>query len=262
MEMRLPGVSGEAAALALASFRSMMRAPEIKMMLGSNVLILFFLGMMTLFGETKRPDAAFKPLVVTIAIGLAYFGLLQLMFNQFGYDRNGFRTLVLVPAPRTRILLGKNIALIPFVLGVGGILLLLVKILVAVPFLIVMAGTLQLLTAFLSVSLLGNLLSILLPYRIAAGSMKPTKTAAIVTLLIFLSHMLFPLAMAPLFLVPLLGWLLGKLGWLSVGGAHCLVAVLILGVLAALYRISLPPLGRLLEGREKKILEVVTQEVE
>lgn len=262
LEIRLPGVSGEAAALALASFRSMMRAPEIKMMLGTNVLILFFLGMMTLFGETKRPDAAFKPLVVTLAVAVTYFGLLQLMFNQFGHDRNGFRTLVLVPAQRTHILLGKNIALIPFVLGIGGIFLLLVQILVAIPFLIVVAGALQLLTAFLSVSLLGNLLSILLPYRVAAGSMKPTKTAATVTFLIFLSHMLFPLAIAPLFLVPLLGWLLGKLDWLPMGVIHCLLAALILGVFVVLYGISLPPLGRLLGRREQKILEVVTQEVE
>ena len=262
LEMRLPGVPGEAAALALASFRSMMRAPEIKMMLGSNVLILFFLGMMTLFGETKRPDPAFTPLVVTLAVAATYFGLLQLMFNQFGYDRNGFRILVLVPAQRTRILLGKNIALIPFALGIGGTLLLLVKFLVAAPFLIVMAGTLQLFTAFLSVSFLGNLLSILLPYRIAPGSMKPTKTAATVTFLIFLSHMLFPLAMVPLFLVPLLGWLLGRLGWLSPGVTHCLLAGLILGVFVLLYRISLPPLGRLLGRREQKILAVVTQEVE
>ena len=59
-----------------------------------------------------------------------------------------------------------------------------------------------------------------------------------------------------------MGWLLGKLGWLSVGVTHCLVAALMLGVFVALYRISLPPLGRLLGRREKKILEVVTHEVE
>jgi len=110
--------------------------------------------------------------------------------------------------------------------------------------------------------MMGNLLSILLPYRIASGSMKRTKVPAKVTLLIFLSGMLFPPTVAPLFAVPLLGGLIGRWDGLPHGVILFFLASVMLGIFLLLYWISLPPLARLLEGREKRILDVVTHEVE
>src|SRR5207237_268822 len=51
--------------------------------------------------------------------GRIRLGLTQLAGNQFGFDRNGFRVFVLAGAPRKDILLGKNLALFPFALGLG-----------------------------------------------------------------------------------------------------------------------------------------------
>ncbi len=44
------------------------------------------------------------------------FGFVQLMANQFGFDRDGFRVFVLCAAPRRDILLGKNLAFVPVAL--------------------------------------------------------------------------------------------------------------------------------------------------
>jgi hypothetical protein len=138
----------------------------------------------------------------------------------------------------------------------------LVKFSLGIGLLIIIATSFQLVAAFLLLSMVGNLLSVLIPYRIASGSLKPTKVPAMTTLLIFASHFLFPTAMIPIFLPPALGWLWSSVGWLPASKANFLLSLLLLVVLALFYRLSLPSLGNLLERREKKILQVVTQEVE
>ena len=82
-------------------------------------------------------------------------------------------------------------------------------------------------------------------------------------LLIAVSQMLlFPLVMAPVFLPAGLE-LLGKaFDWFP-GAMLALVCTSLLAAFSAfLYWLTLEPLGRLLQWREQKILEVVTQEVE
>ena len=80
---------------------------------------------------------------------LPFFGVLQILDNQFGFDRSGFRTLVLSPAPRWQILLGKNLALLPLVLGFGLIYVVLAGLVRHVPAVLLLAALVQLLTAFL-----------------------------------------------------------------------------------------------------------------
>ncbi len=259
---RLPGVSPETSALASAFFRSLARAPEAKMMLAMNLLILLILGVSILVRRSAGLSDAYKPFIATGAVAVTFFGMSQFMFNMFGMDRNGFRTLVLTPIPRQRILLGKNLAYLPIVLCVGLVLLVVAEFAGRLTLLMFLAGALQLVAAFLLLSMVGNLASVLVPYRIAPGSMKPTKTTTLTTVFIILSHMLFPMVMLPVFLVPLVGLLVSGLGWLPAGPTNVLVALVQLGPLVFFYRLSLAPLGELLQKREKKILEVVTKEVE
>jgi ABC-type transport system involved in cytochrome c biogenesis permease component len=127
------------------------------------------------------------------------------MFNLFGFDRGGFRTLVLLPTPRPWILLGKNLALLPIATVVGLVLLALVTIAMHLPAMVVLAAVLQLLAAFGLLSMMGNLFSVLVPFRVAPGSMKPTKTRMTTPLLILFSHLLFPVAMIPIFLIAHVG---------------------------------------------------------
>ena len=196
------------------------------------------------------------------AIVFMCLGLSQLMFNLFGFDRGGFRQLVLLPTPRKQILLGKNLAFLPVAIGIGAIFLLIVKIATGISFVIVIASGLQLLAAFLLLSMAGNLISVLVPYRIAAGSLKPTKCSTKTNVLIFLSRMFFPLFVAPIFFPPVMGLLWSHLDWLPAAPTNLLVSAVLLALLVFFYRLSLNPLGSLLQQREKEILQIVTQEVE
>ena len=232
------------------------------MALATNLFILLIFGISILVRRSAGISDTYKPFIATGAVAVTFFGLNQFMFNMFGMDRSGFRTLVLTPIPRKRILLGKNIAFLPVVLGIGLILLLVVKFAGRLPLMMILAGFLQLVAAFFLLSMLGNLVSVLVPYRIAPGSMKPTKTTTLTTVFIILSHLLFPMVMLPVFLVPLVGLLVSGVGWLPAGPTNVLVALVLLVPLVFFYRLSLAPLGELLQKREKKILEVVTKEVE
>ena len=123
VERRIPAVPEEAGALALASLRSMSRAPEVKMALATNVLLFAFLGASMLLRRAVVLPAAVQPFVASATVTVALMGLVQVMFNHFGFDRGGFRAIVLLPTPRRHILLGKNLALLPVALTVFAIYL-------------------------------------------------------------------------------------------------------------------------------------------
>jgi hypothetical protein len=108
----------------------------------------------------------------------------------------------------------------------------------------------------------GNLLSILVPYRIQPGSMKPTKMPALAMLMLVVSQLAFPLALTPAFIPPLAGFL-----WARAGGPPAALVNLVLSlalalVMAVIYWQTLGPIGRLLHRRETKILDTVSVEVE
>ncbi|HCO96257.1 MAG TPA: hypothetical protein DIU00_20340, partial [Phycisphaerales bacterium] len=262
IERQLPGIPEEAAASALAFFRCLMRAPEVKMMMATNFIMLLIFGTMIFVRRSANIGDNFRPFIATGAVVFMFLSLSQLMYNLFGFDRAGFRQLVLLPTPRKQIMLGKNLAFLPVAAGIGAIFLLIVKIVMGISLVIFIAAGLQLLAAFLLLSMVGNLISVLVPYRIAAGSLKPTKSSTTTSVLIFLSRLFFPIFMVPIFLPPAMGLLWSRAGWLPAAPVNLLFSAVILALLAFFYRLSLNPLGELLQRREKQILEVVTKEVE
>ena len=262
LERQIPGVPDEAAALTLAFLRSLARASEVKMMLATNVLMMLIFGAMILMRHAATVADDVKPFFATGAVVFTFFGLVQLMFNLFGMDRGGFRALVLLPVPRRQILLGKNLAFLPIALAIGLVLLTVIKFAQGVSFVVILAAVFQLFAAFFLLSMLGNLASSLIPHRVAPGSLKPTKMSMLTTLLLFLSRLLFPMVMLPIFLAPGIGLLMSRVGWLPAAPTNLIVSALVFGVLALSYRLSLSPLGDLLQQREKRILDIVTQEVE
>ncbi len=262
LERTLPGIPDEAAALALAFFRSMTRATEVKMAMATSLLwLVIFAGM--LFVRHSGPSSAgARPFAATAAVVLPFFGMAQILLNHFGFDRAGFRALVLSPVPRWQILLGKNLALLPFAAAIGATLLLVATVALHIPWLVVLAACLQFATAFLLLSMLGNLISPLLPCRIAPGALRPTKLSTLNTLLLMLCHMSFSAALTPIFLPPVAGWLVASAGWLPAAPTSLIFSAIELALVATLYSLSLPRLGHLLQHREKRILQIVTQEVE
>ena len=261
-ERSLPGVPDEAMALGSVFFRSLMRAPEVKMAMATNFIMLLFFGGMILLRRSSTLGDPFKPFIATGAVVFIFLGVSQLMFNQFGFDRGGFRQLVLLPVPRKWVLLGKNLAFLPAALGMGLIVLMLVTLALRITLIASLAAGFQLLAAFLLVSMMGNLLSVLLPHHVVPGSLKRTKTSATTTLLIFVSRMLCMAAMTVLFIPPGMGLLISSVGWLPAAPANLLFSAVLAGLFGLLYKLSLVPLGELLQRRERQILEVVTKEVE
>ncbi len=262
LERKLPGVSDEAAALALGFFRSLTRAAEVKMMLATNLFIFLIFGVSILMRRSADLSDTFKPFIATGAVMFTFFGMSQLMFNLFGSDRNGFRSLVLSPVPRKYILLGKNLTFLPVAICIGLILLTIVRFAANVSLVIILAAILQLIAAFLLLSIAGNLVSVLVPYRVAPGSMKRTKTSTVTTLMLIMSRLLFPTMMLPIFLPPGFGLLFFRSDWFAAALMNIFLSAILLALLFFFYQLSLVPLGNLLQQQEKKILDVVTKEVE
>jgi ABC-2 type transport system permease protein len=258
----LPFVSDEASALAMAFFQNLKRAPEIKMMLATNLFMMLFFSMMMFFQHPGSIGSNFKPFITVGVIMFSFFGLVQLMFNQFGYDRSGFRLLVLSPVSRKYILQGKNLAFSPVAMCIGGFLLLIVKLLLRIPFFTFLASIFQLITAYLLLSIVGNLISIINPYRIAPGSMKPTKMSTLNVILLVLSNLLFSIAIIPIVIPPAAELLLTKVISMPAGLFNLCLSAILLPVTVFFYKRSLTHLGNLLQKREKKILEIVTREIE
>jgi hypothetical protein len=125
------------------------------------------------------------------------------------------------------------------------------------PFLAV-AGLFQLVALQLLVSTGGNLLSILIPYRIEPGTNKPTKMPALAMFIMVCSQLLFPLVMLPVFIPALLEFLWQRAGWTAWVPINLLFSGLLASLAVILYWWTLKPLGQMLHRREIKILHKVT----
>jgi hypothetical protein len=262
LELPLPGVPEQAAALALATFRSWLRAPEVKMAWATSFLVPVIIGGSLLFRSPAKVPEAAKPFAATAAVVFSVFMLGQFFANQFGFDRDGFRALILSPVDRRLILLGKNLACLPVGMGFGLLLLLAISARLSLSPLVFMAALLQLAAVLLLAGLAGNLLSILVPYRIQPGSMKPTKMPGLTMVVIILCQIFFPIAIAPAFLPPLAGFLWQQAGWPDAVPVNLILSFALAGLMALAYWQALAPLGRLLQRRETRILAIVTVEVE
>jgi hypothetical protein len=262
LELRIPAVPEQAAALALASFRSMLRAPEVKMAWGFPYIMLIIFG--TMFFSDAKPESneAVKPFIAAGAMAFSVFMLAQFFANQFGFDRDGFRALMLSPAERRLILLGKNLACLPASTIPALLVLGFISIRLQLSLPVILAALFQLATILLLAAIGGNLLSILAPWRIQPGSMKPTKMSGLAQLTLVLRQLIFPALISPVFVPPLAGWLWQKAGlpgWIPIN----LILSLALAALAAfIYWQTLQTFGQWLQRRETKILGVVTVEVE
>ncbi len=261
---RPPWVRDDTAALALAQLRSMLRAPEVRMMLAMGLFLAVFMPVMIAWrggSSSPLPEVA-KPFIGTVAVVMVLFALLQLVCNQFGCDRDGFRSLVLLPTPRERLLLGKNLALAPLAMAIALLPLAAMSVLAKLSVLVALATGLQFVAAFFMFSTIGNVASILIPYRVAAGSLKPTKQSWRIQLLIMLVHFLFPLVVAPVFIPPVLELVFRRWTNLPAGLVNFLMALVLVAVFTLIYWFTLRPLGRLLQKRETRILLAVTEVTE
>lgn len=261
LERRLPWVSEHAAAVAVSGLRSLLRAPEAKMMLLSPVILALLFGSM-LFRDSMNLAQQFRPLLGIGAVAMTLFGMVQFVGNQFGFDREGFRVFVLSPAARRDILIGKNLAMAPLALGISYALIMLIQVLRPMRWDHFLAMFPQTIAMYLVFCLMSNWLSILAPMTISAGSMKPRNPRLSVILIHVLFTFAIPFAVAPTLLPWLAEYFVAAFGFqwpvpLFLAGA--VVAVPLFGLL---YWALVSNQGELLQHRELAILEVVTKKAE
>ena len=258
MEARLPGFSEPVSAIALGGFRSLVRAPEAKLALLMPLIMGLIFGSVLLQGRSSFP-AALRPLFGIGAIGFALFGLLQVMSNQFGTDRDAFRLFVLCAVPRREILLGKNLSYLPAAVLISAILLTIVQVISPMRIDHALAMVPQFVSMYLLFCSVANFSSIYVPVYITPGTLKPANpklTTILLQLLLFL--LLFPLVQI-LTMIPIGAEALLNYRGLAQGIPVCLLLSVAEAVgVVFLYRASLGWLGGELQAREQKILETVT----
>lgn len=258
LERQIPGVSEPVAATALAGLQSLMRAPEAKMMLLMPVLMGAVFGSLMFRHAGEIPLLA-RPALIFGALAMVLIGMLQLMANQFGFDRDGFRAFVLCAASRRDILLGKNLAFAPLAVGMALVMVIVVEVICPLRLDHLLAIVPQFVAMFLLFCLVANLLSIYAPMPIAAGALKPAAPKLVPVLLqMAMFTCFFPLTQLPTMLPLGIEAGLESLGWTS-GLPVCLALSLVqCAAVVFIYRFALNWQGRLLQSREQKILETVT----
>lgn len=259
LERNLPWLSEQVTVIALAAFRSLLRAPEAKMFLLTPLLMLFVLApaFMAGMGHGNVPETV-SPLLAFGAMVMILFGMSQLLGNQFGFDRDGFRVFVLSPARRRDILLGKNLAVAPFVLAIGGTAAVVVQLFYPMRLDHLLALVPRFVSMYLIYCIPANVLSIFAPMRIAAGSFQPSRPRGIVILSQLLFMFLCPPILA-LTLLPLgIEWVAEAMEWRYGVPLDLILSVLECAVVACLYGLLLRVQGDWLQAREQRILQLVT----
>jgi hypothetical protein len=251
-------VSEQAAAVALAGVRSLVRAPEAKMLLLTPVFMVIVFGSMVVRSGSEMSPTG-RALLPYGAMAMTLLSFVQLIGNQFGFDRGGYRVFVLSPASRRDILLGKNLAVAPLALGIGWTMVLILAIFRPLRFDHLLSMFPQSITMFLIFCLMANWLSIISPMPIAAGSLKPVNPRWTTIVLQVGFTLAFPIALSPALLPLAIEALLPRLSAIPV----CLILSLAeCALMVWIYRALLTVQGDLLQSREKQILEVVTAKAE
>ena len=262
LERRLPWLRDDTSALALALFRSLLRAPELKMSLIMPIVAgaAFSTAAFSRTRHTVPPQLS--AFVAPAAALLSAFSFAPIMANVFGLDRGGFRGLVLLPTRRDHILLAKNLAFLPMVTVVGLVVLVLATFVVRASLDVFITGLADILMVFLLFSLTCNLISILTPYRLAVGTLQAKKPKPVVFLAVALTMLGMPLVLWPVAIPSVLqvtSPFIGIPTWMPI---NVIAALVLLCGVAWVYWALLPAQGRLLQHREQRILAEVTEEVE
>jgi ABC-2 type transport system permease protein len=258
VERQLPWVGETVSAVATAGFRSLTRAPEAKMaFLAPVIMVVVFGGIIVSTGES--PPALLRPFLVFAAGGMIQLiAGLQLLANQFGYDRAGFRAFVLSPLSRRDILLGKNLAVAPLVLGLGLIGFVVVGSVYPMRIDHYPAVLAQILSTYMVLCMFTNVLSILTPIALAPGSLQPANIKATPILLQMGLMMLLPVAVVPIMAPYGLEVLLDQLDVIKGVPISLPLSLIVMVLVGFLYRWVIGLQGAWLAKREQKVLEVVT----
>ena len=246
------------AAVAASGFINAARAPEVKMALLTPIAIVIFLAVSLTFRSESSMPLQLRSFTGIAVATFAMFGVMQLVNNQFGYDRDGFRALMLSPIPRRDILIGKNMGLAPYAIAVGLLAVVVQQFVYPMQWTHFLATLVQVFSIYFVICMVANLMSIYAPVAVAQGTMKPVNLKIGVILLQLLITFLLPLLMLPLMVPPGLEILAAALGFDRIP-IYLTLSFLMLGIVLLAYRWVIAGQGKMLSEKEKEILVTVTQ---
>jgi len=261
LELDLPWLSEEVAAIALGGFRSLTRAPEAKMILLMPAIMAIVAGV-TFYSRSANLSEMAKPFMMFAGMSIILLSMVQLTGNQFGFDRAGFRVFVLCAASRRDILLGKNLSIAPLALGLGFVVAGAIQIISPMRIDRFLTVVPQFVSMYLLFCLITNFLSMYGPMPVSAGSIKPTNAKLVPFILHVASVFVFPIVVGPT-LIPIvvelvLEWMGVARGWPIGLGLTFLECVAVVWAYLVLLKLQ----GQQLQSREKAILEIVTTKAE
>ncbi len=250
----LPFLDEQTSAVAAASFLSFVRHPQLRIHM--VMPIVFILIAAAAAGIRKGGQGPATLYLMSAAAALMPFlGSAGVLWNAFGTDMAGFRAFVLSPVSRSRILMGKNLAVLPIVALPGTLFLVLLSFFFhfgAAAFVLAMLAAAQM---FIMQCAIGNFCSIFFPYPCRFDQVQDRNVSNRKLLGGLLSWFLTGLSLVPVMLLHFSPLILLKL--LSVDAPLICVAAsaIFLLILTAAYRATIGLSSVFLEGREMKILQ-------
>lgn len=259
MDKKWPWLNEQQSAIASGSMIGLLRAPEAKLALLTPFLVMLIVGGSFVYRDANKLPVEFRAFTAMGVVTFAMLGIMQLINNLFGYDRSGFRCMVLAPVRGVDVLIGKNMAFAPFAFCIGALGLVAMQIFLPMSISHVLATLVQLGSIFLITCMISNLMAIKAPLAIAAGTMKPMNLNVGVIVLQLLITILLPICLIPTMIPPGVELLLVKVAGIEGYPIYLILSILWLAATLLVYRFVVRAQGRVLEEEEQKILEVVTQ---
>lgn len=247
---RLPLLDDDSSAMTMACFLTFLRHPNVRMMLVMPLVLGTML--LVMHQNALGEDGDHRWLSVAVVVWpLLNFSVV--LFNVFGVDNQAFRGLVLLPTARHKYLLAKNLALFPFAGGLALVFVAAAALLLRLPLNTVFIAVLQVFQLYLTYCIIGNLLSVFMPYRLARDTMRPGRRRPLQILIGILTALLMGVMVLPGAFCLYVDDLAADFGYgglpLGILGAAALLAATVL-----VYRVALRHTGDLLLAREHRVL--------
>ncbi|GMW00780.1 MAG: hypothetical protein AMXMBFR84_19170 [Candidatus Hydrogenedentota bacterium] len=263
VERQIPLFGNDTSAMFLTSMLRNARTQQMQLaVVITTVLILMFAGFAMYRGF--RPPEKLGGFLRSAPLIMMIYPMIAMQFyslNLFGTDHNGFRSLILLPTRRRKYFLARNLALLPFTYGQMAFGAIVCVSLLRTGFVSLVMALLMGLQLFVSLSIVGNLVSCYLPFRINTSGMGGAQTQPYIALLSALVFMLvFPFLLLPMGLVSVMDsagrfipgferWPLGLLASVGLLAATC-----------GAYYASLGLYERILMEREPRILDALVKD--
>ena len=255
----VPGLADSTAGAALTAFLQYFRHPQTKLQLIMPFVMSLVMGLVFAQGIREGVPGWVPHTVPLGAVAMMFYSLAALTCNLFGVDGDGFRCLLLFPVPRRTYLLARNLALLPLVVGPAVVLAVAAGVVLETPIAAIPLACCQMTYLHIVLSVVGNYQSILLPYRLRSDSMRRPKPSIWMVLSSLGMLLLLPVLMLPALACNLIGWAVRLWRGIPTWWLESACGILLVGMAAVLYRVTLDHAGRLLQRRERTILDILTR---